>query len=129
MTKPSSRVEFRPATAADAAAFYGQQPSHTLRGYVAVLEGKPVGIGGVFYEGDLIVAFSEMKDEYRKRKKDVARGIRLLIAMFDKLPVSVVAVANRNEPTASALLEKLGFVRSGTACPMGEMLIRERSCS
>lgn len=121
------KVEFRQATAKDAKAFYGHMPMKTMRGFVAVLDGEPIGIGGIFYDSGAMVAFSEMKDEYRARKKDVARGIRLLCQMFDDLPGDVFAAANRNEPTAKALLTKLGFMNSGLVGPAGEILVRSNA--
>jgi len=124
MTNP--KVEFRAATAQDAELFYGKQPIRTMRGYVAIIDDKPVGIGGVYYESGFMVAFSEMKPEMRSRKKDIARGIRMLTEMYDKLG-PVFAVACKKEPTSYMLLAKLGFAPSGQTIPAGDILIRDRS--
>jgi len=120
-----TKVEFRSATAKDVELFYEKQPIKTMRGYVAVLDGNPIGIGGVYYDGKMIVAFSEMKVEMRGRKRDIARGIRLLTAMYDKIG-TVIAVACPTEKTAPKLLEKLGFVPSGQSGPFGDILVRGR---
>lgn len=113
--------EFVPATPALARAYYGGPPPYSFKGYVALLDGKPIGIGGIFYNGHP-VAFSEMKDEMRPRRKDKARAVRVLEQLIkaQKSPVFAVAV----EPTSVPLLTKLGFALTGREEPAGPVMQR-----
>jgi hypothetical protein len=101
-------VEIRPATQKDAEAFYGKKPIKSMRAYVAVLDGEPIGIGGVFRDSDAFVAFSEMKPEMRKYPKDIVRGYRMIFDIIKKYNV-VYAIANKQENNARKLITKLGF--------------------
>ena len=120
-----TKAEIRPATAQDAELFYGKRPIKTMRGYVAIVDDKPIGIGGIYYEAGVMIAFSEMKPEIRNRKRDIARMARMLVGLYDKIG-TVYAAANKDEPTAPRLLEKLGFVPTGQTGPAGDILVRGR---
>lgn len=119
------RCKFRPATAQDAYDFYGEKPIFSFKGVVAVKDNEVVGIGGIYREGGHLVAFTDMKDEMRESKKDVALGCRMIHNLIVKEKRPVYAVANRDEPTAAALLIKLGFVPSGRETEMGDILVWE----
>lgn len=108
--------------------YYGTRPPVGFRGYVALLGGEPVGVGGVYRTDGLWVAFSEMKDEMRPFIKARARAARLLVNFADRLGVSVHAVEDPNEPTSPGLLKKLGFEKTGAVTDMGELLVRKSKC-
>lgn len=116
-------ISIEPLTADMAHRFYGKLPIKTMRGFVAVKNGEPIGIGGIYYEGKHAVAFSEMKPEMKKDKKTIARAIRKLLAMFASAGRPVYAVCDKDEPTAAWLLARLGFVPIGQAGPEGDILI------
>ena len=116
-----SAVTFVNATPELVHAYYGGPPPFSFRGYVAVLDGKPIGVGGVFYHG-LPIAFSEMKEEMRPRTKDKARAVRVLESLIDTYKCPVVAVAA--EPTSVGLLTKLGFVLTGRQEVTGPVMQR-----
>lgn len=117
-------AEFRVATLADALEFFGGYPPARFRGFVAVMDGAVVGIGGVYYHGGVMVAFSDLKPEIRKHKKIIAKGCRLLCKFFEELNMPVYALANENEPTAPYLLAKLGFKPTGQVTDIGEYLVK-----
>lgn len=117
-------VEFRVATLADALEFFGGYPPARFRGFVAVLNGAVVGIGGVYYHGGAMVAFSDLKPEIRKHKKIIAKGCRILCKFFEELNMPVYALANAHEPTAPRLLAKLGFRPTGQVTDAGEYLVK-----
>lgn len=119
MTKPE--ITFVPATPELAREYYGGPPPFSFKGYVALLDGKPVGIGGVFFHGHP-VAFSEMKDEMRPRTKDKARAVRVLEKLIKTYRSPVFAVAA--EPTSVPLLTKLGFTLTGRQEPAGPVMQR-----
>lgn len=119
-----SEPTFRPATAADAVAYFGGPPKLSFRGFVAELDGEIIGIGGVYYDNGVPIAFSEMREPMRRYRKARAKACRILTRFFDQLGGKVYAVACPTEPTAAALLAKLGFVPIGLFGPHGETLVR-----
>ena len=119
-----SEPAFRKATAADALAFYGEPAKMSFRGFVAELDGEVVGIGGVYYDNGVPIAFSETRPPMRKHKKAMAKACRILTRFFDQLGGRVYAVACSTEPTAPYLLAKLGFKPTGLFGPHGETLVR-----
>lgn len=119
-----SNVIFRRCTDTDAKAFYGGPPMMSLRGWVAEKDGVIVGIGGVYYNKGVPIAFSEITDAFRESKKDVAKGCRILMELISKTRGPVYAVANPNEPTAARLLARLGWEPTGRMTEIGEMLVR-----
>lgn len=120
---PTPPVTFREATAAYAEEYYGRQPPFTFRGYVALMDDKPVGVGGVFLHGHTPIAFSEMKEEMRPRLKDKARAARRLEEFIKGYRVPVYAVAS--EPTSVPLLTKFGFTLTGQNAPNGPVMRRD----
>ena len=119
-----SNTTFRRATQADAEGYYKGRPVISFRGWVAEQEGAVVAIGGISYVDGAPMAFSEMTDSFRKSRKDVARGCRILMEMVDNTKGPVYAVADPNEPTASYLLLKLGWLPTGRYTQLGELLVR-----
>ena len=116
-------VQFKPATQQAAEEYFAGKPPFGFRGYVAELDGKPVGVGGIFYWGGLPVVFSQMKDELRAHKRAKAKAARLLQNMARQHGRTVYAVADRKEPTSQKLLAKLGFVPTGQEHPDGPWMI------
>jgi RimJ/RimL family protein N-acetyltransferase len=120
-----SEVTFVPATQELAERYYtGRRPPIGFRGYVALLGGEPVGVGGVHRMGGGFVAFSEMKDSMRQDRRACARATRLLIDFVDNLGCAVYAVADSGEPTSERLLARLGFTGTGVQTAEGELLVR-----
>lgn len=117
----ADKVTFVAATPELTRAYYGGPPPYSFKGYVALLDGKPIGIGGVFYHGHP-VAFSEMKDEMRPRTKDKARAVRVLERLIKGYKCPVFAVAT--EPTSIPLLTKLGFSLTSRQEPAGPVMQR-----
>lgn len=118
-------VVFKVATAENVARFYdGESPPKSMKGFVAELDGEIVGVGGIYYDGPTSFAFTEIKPAFRKRKKDLVRGIHLLEAFYNNLGFPVMAIASLGEPTAPALLKKLGWVPTGIVTEKGEVLLR-----
>lgn len=87
-----------------------------------MLDGKPIGVGGVFWSGKTPVAFSDMKDEMRPRTRDKAKAARLLEGFIKTYKVPVMAIAA--EPTSVPLLEKFGFVLTGHTAANGPVMRR-----
>lgn len=116
----------RQATADDLVAYFGAAPRQSMRAYVAVVDGRPVGIAGVSYEfrgrDARVKLFSEMKPEMRRHKKAIVRGARAMLEAFGA--PGMVAVANPEEKGACRFLAALGF-RPGHDTPNGRLFVYE----
>lgn len=110
------RVEIREATAADIAAFYGETPKRSMRAMVAVLDGKPVGLAGVYYHAGQVVAFSEAKPEIQGLRHAIGRGTLAVLAMFRRLNIPVLALAQQDIPGSERFLERCGFEHVDSTC-------------
>ena len=101
-------VEIRPATQKDVDAFYGKKPIYSMRAYVAVLNDEVIAIGGVCRQEGHMVAFSEMKPEMRKHKKDIIRVGQKIFEIIQGYN-TVFTVANPKEKHAKKHITRLGF--------------------
>jgi len=113
----TSRVEFAPVTQELAERFYGGPAPWSFQGHVALLDGEPVGLGGIFYCNGHAFAFTEMKDALRARKRDKARCVRVLEPLLTGFKGMLYAVAC--EPTSAGMLKRLGFRDLGTMIEAG----------
>jgi len=116
----SSKVTFVEATGDLALAYYGGPPPYSFKGHVALLDGQPVGIGGVYFVNRLPVAFSEEKG--LMSRKDKARATRLLEKQIKAFKAPVFAIAT--EPTSVGLLTKLGFEMTPLVASLGPVMKR-----
>lgn len=122
-----AEIEFVTATQKLAEQYFGgARPPYGFRGYLALLDGEPVGIGGLFVWEGVPIVFTQMKDPMRKFIKARARAVRLMVGMMDSLKMPVYATADKMEPTSEKLLAKLGFVPTGIETEHGELLVRRR---
>lgn len=106
-------IEFVPASSALAQAFYGKPWPFSFRGWVCLIEGEPAGICGLYNHDGHPVAFSDIGERFRNRRKAIVRGIHLVRDMIEASPIPVYAKANPDAPTAPAVLAKLGFRPTG----------------
>ena len=111
-------LEVRQATAADVIEWYEGYPPATLRAWVAVLDGRVVGIAGVAYGGlsksrFVPEAFSEFKPELQPylRSPQVQTAIRRVVKMIRTTRPGPIAYADSKHPGAERLLTRLGAVR------------------
>ncbi len=119
-----SKIIFKPATMAYAKEFYGDQYTKSFKGYVALLDGKAIGVGGISFQNETMVLFSDIKKKMRPFKRDIVRGVYILGGMVKDVRYPIFAVADKKELAAERLLTKLGFVFSGHLNPDGSKIFR-----
>lgn len=122
-----SEVAIVEATPELVEAYYGRPSPFTLRGLVATIDGRPVGVGGISYVAGEPIVFSEMHDELRARRRDCARCFRALEPLVRSFAGLAYAIAC--EPSSPALLKRLGFVDTGAEqtsdlLPRGPIMVR-----
>jgi hypothetical protein len=104
----------RPMTAADRSAVVPAELSGTLRGYVAELDGKIVGVMGILHTSPP-TAIGKMWDELRDHPRTVLQAIKLFREMLQKNYTYVVALADIDEKNSPAVLTRVGFVQRTAA--------------
>jgi hypothetical protein len=114
------------ATQSLARAYWGGDPPFSFRGYVALLDGEVVGVGGLYRMHDRMWIFSGFKPELAPYRKVRAKAVRMLLQLADNYPTPVFATPDRKEPTAMPLLIRLGFVPTGEEVDGDPVLVRER---
>jgi len=82
-----------------------------MRAYVATIDDRVVGIGGVLFMHGTKVVFSDMKDEFRSYKVSIMKFARKVEDVMGVSPG--VAVMSQTEPGAARLLDWLGFDHVG----------------
>lgn len=102
-------MKIRYATREDLLAWYGNVPA-TMRALVVENEGRIVGVAGVGRMGDHLQAFSSFTEELRGHKVTLGRAAIAFKKMLTEYQGPVLAICSQSEPTAPALLERLGFV-------------------
>ena len=119
-----SKIKIEVATIDHAKEFYGKLPKSNFKGYAALLNKKVVGIGGLSFEKDAVLLFSDMKDEMRPFKKDIWKGIGILGDLVKKTNYPIVAIASNKEKNSEWLLTELGFKPNGQSTPDGNVFWR-----
>jgi len=120
------KPEIVPATPEIVEAYYGKRPARTFRGYAALLDGKPVGLAGIYDDGGYRTVFGDIAPELRPYRKTLARGVQIVRDLMAEQKAPIYAVESPDEPTAPALLAKLGFVPTGREVDDGKIMVRPR---
>ena len=112
-----SRVVFRPSVAADFLILVVQPPLYRCRCITAVVDGKPIGLGGVLYPpGGDVWASVLISEEARRYPVAIHRAGIEAVAMFKRLGLKrVYAQAEGANARARAWLDRLGFASAELA--------------
>lgn len=99
---------FRPATAKDWEAFFGESPKKSMRAWVMEKDGQVLAIGGVRHMGytGRPFLFSDIKPEAKKYPVAMIKGALKALEILD---APVLAIASPEEPGSIRLLTRLGF--------------------
>lgn len=103
-------IVIRPATRADIEAFSDMPDKPTIRAYVAEMDGKVIGMGGMAFQKGRWIAFCDLTPESRKLKVSIVKTAGRIMDDAMKSGVRFVyAQPDLNEPGAIRWLERLGF--------------------
>jgi hypothetical protein len=102
-------VTIRPATWKDVVAVYGVPPKRNMKAFAAELDGETVGVAGLYYFPDHIVAFSKAKPEHKHRKMGIVKMTHKMLDLLNTLRVPVFAIADPDIETSGDFLLKVGF--------------------
>ena len=101
------RIDFVPATRRDIEAFYGPEFRWTFRAWAAKLGDETLGVGGLYYTPEHVIAFSSFTPKMKEFPLAMARGVKKIMAIVGNRPC--YAIADENIPDAPKLLERIGF--------------------
>lgn len=102
-----SELRIVPATLDLVKQFRGTPPPFTFKGHAGLLDGKVVGLGGIFFRDDIPVIFAEFDPGLARRHR--ARAFRFLEEQFDLWTGRLFAICDSNFASAPGLLDRLGF--------------------
>lgn len=102
-------MNIRAATAADAQAFWGPGLPTSIRGYVAELDGRVMGIAGLAYAPNQIRAFADMVAGGEKYPMTIMRMVKLVKALLNETKAPVFCNADPNLPNSRKFLAHVGF--------------------
>lgn len=100
-------TEIVPATLADFVALYGHPPPFSFQGFVVRQDGKPVGIGGLYFSNGSHVVFSRINAPIRKRV--ILAVCHKVMDLARQKRVQVFAHRDEAIATSPGLLAHFGF--------------------
>ena len=107
---PASRLVIRPATKADIDAVVELANKPSIRAWVAEIDGRILGMAGIFRHDGRWYGYADMTDEIRGHKMALGRAARRFLAGVDRDGIKYIyAEASPTQPRAVAWLESLGF--------------------
>ena len=106
----SSDIEVEQMTREHLVEWFGEDGNiPTAKGWVAVHDGKLVGIAGLRWMRGIWVAFVDVKDELKERPHFLHRAVKKYLGQYQDRHKLIVAIQDVQEPTSRRWLEKLGF--------------------
>lgn len=99
----TGRIANRPATAADAALFWGRNPPVAIRAWVLDVDGEPAAIAGYFLNGTHAVMFSDIREGATIPKMTVWRESA---ALMERMTLPAICVATGS---SGRFLKRLGW--------------------
>ena len=109
----SPTLTVRLATGADVDAYFGFRPQNSLKAYVALLDGEPMGLVGVsretYWQGGYGKYFADFKDELQPylRSIPIMRAVKKSLKWCDEYRGPMISIAQHAE--GCRMLHRLGF--------------------
>ena len=104
-------LNIEPATNELLKAFY-QKPVPTMKAFVAVKDGRPIGVYGYYIKNETVILFSDMTDELRQEKsfkRLIAKNYKLVLNLLKNTNLPVISIACRDTKGSDVLLKHMGF--------------------
>lgn len=107
-----TRVEIVPATVEDLAVVFNGLPPSRTRAFAGKLDGRTLGVGGLYYLPDHTrAAFLVLSEEGRHYPRELYRATFWFLDLLKQEGVrSVIAVADPSIDKAEHFLKRIGFV-------------------
>ena len=102
-------VELRLANIGDIVELLGYRPAISMRAIVGIVDGKPLGVVGMYYKGDKLIVFSKIQPELRAYPFLIYKAAKMVMKIIDEAGVVAMAQADVSIPHSDKLLEYLGF--------------------
>lgn len=113
----STRLEIVPATAEDAKVFFNGLPPYRLRAYAGRIDGRTIGIGGIYFlPSGLKAAFLVLSPEGKNYPVALCKAAKAFLKKLrDEGVRKIIAVADPGIPSAERFLLHFGFTPQGIA--------------
>lgn len=89
--------------------YYGRAIGPSFKAIVGILDGEPIGVGGIAYAGGLCIAFCDLKPIAKRYRIALHRAACAILVEEKRRSAVIFAEANSDEPTAVRWLTRLGF--------------------
>ncbi len=104
-------VKIKPSTRNDFINVYGTPLNKTFKAVTVFLDGKAVGIGGIYYSNTgNTFTFAHVKPELKPYKLAIYKAAMKVKEIITKEEGPVYAVADKTIPRSDELLLKMGFI-------------------
>lgn len=103
-----TRYDIRWATAEDAYAYFGKAPDFSMQAIAVLEDDEVIGLGGIYYQGPVVVAFSGTKKCLDRRT--IIKALKMFKSMLDRKGCRIYAVPESGFLTAPGFLKHCGFV-------------------
>jgi hypothetical protein len=103
-------MTIRPLTMADLAIWWpGIVVPHTVRGFVAELGDRIMGVAFLMYQPTVVAAYAEMVPEGQAYPLSIMRMVRKMKALMATVNAPIFTIADEAYPNSEAFLEHVGF--------------------
>lgn len=103
-------MTIRPLTMDDLKVWWPDIPvPHTVRGFVAELGDRIMGVSFLMYQPNVVAAYAEMVPEGQKYPLSIMRMARKMKALMAQVNAPIVTIADEGYPNSMAFLEHVGF--------------------
>lgn len=101
------------ATPEDVRIYYDGEPRPTLQAVVLEVDGELLAMGGIYYHGNRIIAFSDLKPGAEKYGLSIMRGSKMIVELMRKKRRPIYAVREEGLDSAPGFLAHFGFEQTG----------------
>lgn len=119
------RIEILPSTIDDIK-FFHERLDHTVRAWSVFYNGELASIAGVEITGEVMLAFSHIRDGLSVDKIQIWRAALVIWEKIKGLGYpQMYAIADKDIPKSGQFLKRLGFIKMDTT-PMGDRYLWQR---
>ena len=104
------KTQIIPATRELLLQYYGEPPPRTSRGFVAIKDGRVLGVAGFYIFDARLIVFVDISEELKKDKRAVIKGIRKVMKLVKEIQLPVYAMCDESIDKSANLLKHVGFV-------------------
>jgi hypothetical protein len=106
-------TKVRPATRADVEKFLGTAQPFSCRAVAVEKDGVCVGVGGVYWDNGVYIAFSHIEACLRSDKRTILKACKQVMKIIKDMGICVQAIPDPDEQSSEAFISHFGFQKQG----------------